>query len=93
MRQQAVSTIKRAAYWAALLFPALGGAWSAAKWADAKKLDVSRFLSDSALIMQHDSTWKSGVMDGLHDLKLSVDSANLRLRQIQCGRRTEEGCR
>ena len=85
--------LRRAAQWAALLLPALGGAWSVARAVGSTKLDVTRFVADSALVSQRDSAWKSGVVDGLHDLKVSVDSANLRLRQIVCGQKTDAGCR
>ena len=92
-KQQAKDHLKRAAAWAAVLFPALAGAWTIAKSVGATKLDVSRYVADSAVIMSRDSTWKAGVVDGLHDLKSAVDSANLRLRQIQCGQAVERGCR
>lgn len=92
-KQQAKDHIKRIAAWSAVLFPALAGAWTIAKSVGATKLDVTRFVQDSAVVMARDSVWKAGVVDGLHDLKSAVDSANLRLRQIQCGARVETGCR
>ena len=83
----------RALQWSALLIPAIGGAWSIARAVSSTKLDVSRFERDSSVIMARDSAWKEGVADQLHYLKIGVDSANLRLRQMACGQKIDAGCR
>jgi len=93
MTQRTKDFLKRAAYWAALLFPAFGGAWSVARWADSRKLDVSRFVADSAVMSTESNAFRSDVTSALRDLKTSLDSVNLRLRQIQCGSAVERGCR
>ena len=46
-RQQARDVARKAASWAAILFPALAGAWTVAKAVGATKLDVVRFEADS----------------------------------------------
>lgn len=63
----------------AAVLPALGWGWG---------LLNSRFVlrTDYEKRIQADSTWKVGV-------NTKLDSANLRLQQIVCGRKLDEGCR
>ena len=93
MTPQRRDSLVRFAKTIATIATALLCAWGVADRVGAIKLDVSRFERDSAVIMAHDSAWKDGVSGALRDLKTSVDSANLRLRQIQCGAKVETGCR
>lgn len=64
---------------AAALFPALGWGWGALN---------SRFVlrTEFERRNQADSTWKA-------DVSTKLDSANLRLQQIVCGRKLDQGCR
>lgn len=77
-----------AAQWAALLVPAIGGAWSIAKAVGATKLDVVRFERDSIARDSRDRLYDA------HQITRDTILANLdrRTREMYCAGKPP-GCR
>lgn len=87
MTQKTRDTIRKAAQIAAFLVPmGAAGRWG---YGISSKIDSIGAKADTSSVNQLRRDFLTAV-DGL---SVKVDSANLRLRQIQCGKRVDEGCR
>lgn len=90
MTQRTKTLLTWGAILAPLFLPLLG--WGAMRY-DASNMKADRFVTDSSVFMAEDAAFKREVRDGLRAIRDGQDSINLRLTQIQCGRRVQDGCR
>lgn len=88
---------RRLLTWIVPIIVTAGGVTAFARWAYQKsvveplamKLDASRFVLDS--IAKARDAERASLRDSI--LNAKMDEALLRLQQIQCGNRINEGCR
>jgi hypothetical protein len=88
-------TRQAAQRWAAFIMTVIAIpllSWAFARY-DASLMKVSRFVQDSSVIMNRDSAWKAAVLERFDRLQEGQDAMRLRLEQIQCGTRINQGCR